>query len=41
MFLCSREEFSKCATSNQNKIPLREIGSEVNDAADLRKAMGI
>lgn len=41
MFLCSKEEFSKCAANNQNKIPLSELGPEVNDAADLRKALGI
>jgi len=41
MFLCSKEEFSKCVTNNQNKIPLTELGTGINDAADLRKAIGI
>ncbi len=41
MYLCSKEVLSQCFTAKQNKIPVTELSSDVNDAHDLRKAMGI
>jgi hypothetical protein len=41
MYLCNKETFSSIASSKENKIPLIELSNEVNDAIDLRKAIGI
>lgn len=41
MYLCSKEVLSQCFTAKQNKIPVTELSADVNDAHDLRKAMGI
>ncbi|MBI3521037.1 MAG: hypothetical protein HY062_16985, partial [Bacteroidetes bacterium] len=41
MFLCSKESFASIAASKQNKIPLTELSNDVNDALDLKKAIGI
>jgi hypothetical protein len=41
MYLCNKETFTAIASSKENKIPLTELSNEVNDAIDLRKAIGI
>jgi predicted HicB family RNase H-like nuclease len=41
MYLCNKETFTAIASSKENKIPLIELSNEVNDAIDLRKAIGI
>jgi hypothetical protein len=41
MYLCNKEIFFSIASSKENKIPLTELSNEVNDAIDLRKAIGI
>jgi len=41
LYLCSKETFSEIIISKQNKIPLTELDTNVNDASDLKKAIGI
>ena len=41
LYLCSKELLSQCLTSKQNKIPVTELSSDVNDVVDLRRALGI
>ena len=41
MFLCDKETFAKCFSTQENKIPLKELDVTVNDAEDLKKAIGI
>lgn len=41
LYLCNKETFSAITSAKQNKIPLTELDSNVNDAADLKKAIGI
>jgi hypothetical protein len=41
MYLCNKETFTSIASSKENKIPLTELSNDVNDAIDLRKAIGI
>ncbi len=41
VYLCDKETFARCASEKQNKIPIKELSADVNDVADLRKAMGI
>jgi hypothetical protein len=41
LYLCNKETFSAITTAKQNKIPLTELDANVNDAADLKKAIGI
>lgn len=41
MYLCNKEQFSSIAASKKSKIPLTELSDDVNDAIDLRKAIGI
>ncbi len=40
-YLCSKEDFAAFASSNQNKIPVKEISQNVNNVADLKKVIGI
>jgi hypothetical protein len=41
LYLCNKETFSAITAAKQNKIPLTELDANVNDAADLKKAIGI
>jgi len=41
LYLCNKETFSEIIASKQNKIPVTELDANVNDAGDLRKAIGI
>jgi hypothetical protein len=41
MYFCNKEQFSSIAASKKSKIPLTELSDDVNDAIDLRKAIGI
>lgn len=41
MYLCSKEDFSKCMSVNQNKIPVKELNADANNADDLKLALGI
>lgn len=41
LYLCNKETFSAITSAKQNKIPLTELDANVNDAADLKKAIGI
>ncbi len=41
LYLCNKETFTTITAAKQNKIPLTELDANVNDAADLKKAMGI
>lgn len=41
LYLCDKESFGKCLTSKQNKIPVKELSADVNDAVDLKIALGI
>ncbi|MDF2451369.1 MAG: hypothetical protein K0S26_873, partial [Bacteroidota bacterium] len=41
MYLCNKEILNQCFSAKQNKIPVTELSSDVNDAFDLRKAIGI
>jgi hypothetical protein len=41
LYICSKENFAATIVSKQNKIPLTELSADVNDANDLRKAIGI
>ncbi|MBA4241187.1 MAG: hypothetical protein C0448_10690 [Sphingobacteriaceae bacterium] len=41
LYLCNKETFSAITSAKQNKIPLIELDANVNDAADLKKAIGI
>lgn len=41
LYLCSKEKFSELIATKQNKIPLTELDANVNDASDLKKAIGI
>ncbi len=41
LYLCSKEEFHRITTSKEHEIRLTELSDEVNDANDLKKAMGI
>ncbi|HRG00957.1 MAG TPA: OmpH family outer membrane protein [Bacteroidia bacterium] len=41
LYLCNKETFSEIIASKQNKIPVTELDANVNDAADLKKAIGI
>lgn len=41
LYLCNKELLTQSFSSRQNKIPVTELSSEVNDVAGLRKAIGI
>lgn len=41
LYLCDKEMLGKCFSSKQNKIPVKELSIDVNDAIDLRKVIGI
>jgi hypothetical protein len=41
LYLCDKEMLGKCFSLKQNKIPMKELSIDVNDAFDLRKAIGI
>jgi hypothetical protein len=41
VYLCSKEKFSEITATNQNKIPLTEMASNVDDMIDFKKAIGI
>lgn len=41
LYVCDKETFSSCVSSKQNKIPVKELSSEANDAQDLKMALGI
>ncbi|MES2515270.1 MAG: hypothetical protein V4580_14050 [Bacteroidota bacterium] len=41
LYLCDKNLLGSCFAGKQNKIPVKELSAEVNDVADLRKAMGI
>lgn len=41
MYLCNKEILNQCFASKQNKIPVKELSSDVSDSYDLKKALGI
>ncbi len=41
LYLCDKESLSKCLSAKQNKIPVKELSTNINDAVDLKKALGI
>ncbi|MES2566964.1 MAG: hypothetical protein V4565_08865 [Bacteroidota bacterium] len=41
LYLCNKELLNQSFSSRQNKIPVTELSSDINDATDLRKAIGI
>lgn len=41
LYICDKETFKSCTSSNQNKIPVRELDKEASDATDLKMALGI
>lgn len=41
MYLCSKEVLMSTLNLREKKIPLQALSTEVNDVADLRKALGI
>ena len=41
MYLCSKENFASIVKSKEKKIPLSELSNDVNDASDLKRAIGI
>lgn len=41
MYLCDQETFANCVTNKQNKIPVKELSSDVNNTQDLKIALGI
>jgi hypothetical protein len=41
LYLCDKDLLGKCLSTKQNKIPVKELSLDVNDAVDLRKAIGI
>lgn len=41
LYLCNKETFSEIIATKQNKIPVTELDANVNDAGDLKKAIGI
>jgi hypothetical protein len=41
LYVCEKETFAKCVANKENKIPMKEISAEINDAFDLKMALGI
>lgn len=41
LYLCDKETLSKCLSSKQNKIPVKELSTDVNDVVELKTALGI
>lgn len=41
MYLCNKETFASIVNSKEKKIPLSELSNDINDASDLKRALGI
>ena len=41
LYVCEKETFAKCVANKENKIPMKEISADINDAFDLKMALGI
>ena len=41
LYLCDKTQLGTCFTNKQNKIPVKEISSDVNDSYEFKKALGI
>jgi len=41
LYLCDKIQLGICFTNKQNKIPLIELNTDVNDAYEFKKALGI
>lgn len=41
LYLCDKESLAKCFSSRQNKIHVKELSADVNDAVGLKIALGI
>ena len=41
MYLCDKIQLGSCFASKQNKIPVKELSTNVNDSYELKKALGI
>ncbi len=41
MYVCDKETFLNCIVNKQHKIPVKELSDGVNDAYDLKMALGI
>lgn len=41
LYLCNKETFASVMKNNQNKIPVTELNSSVDNIVDFRKALGV